>query len=615
MHANNGSVAGLRRMWSGRGGCTGLALILALNVSALSAQTVYVDGNTGDDARTGLDDWTNAVKTISNGVAKAGVSGTVLVATGTYNVVTNIVITSGITLMSWNVGALDPVNTIIDGQGVARCLSLNNAAARASGFTLRNGNGQGNYLDYGGGAVLINSGGTLSNCHVVNNLANQYGGGVYLGSVNAYVENCIIEQNVVTNEAGARGGGVYIAGGGGTLRNSTLACNTNLSTGVYAGGGGVYVRGDGADGRCHVIGCVISNNQANSGGGALGYRWANLISNTIVNNLTVPFSYSYGGGVLLYGIRQGSILAHNTVSGNTASVSGGGVFIWVDSSLGLGGVLVSNCAVIDNVATSFGGGVYSYIASPAYTNAQVLVTHCDISGNRVIASSSNPGQVGGAGVYWDAPGRFENCIIANNAADGCTAGGMYLRRIYATYSYDEADELILRNCLVASNQSLIGGGVYVRSCGTNKAVRLENCTVAANVATNYAGGVWFHDSTNATMTNTIAYHNSAPVDENIRTNNAEYALGYCCVTPTNHLSLAGALVNVTTNDPAFAGWETGDFRLTSGSPGVNAGFEQAWALLPGAVDLDGRPRLDRLSRRVDLGCYEHILRGTIFGFR
>ncbi len=101
------------------------------------------------------------------------------------------------------------------------------------------------------------------------------------------------------------------------------------------------------------------------------------------------------------------------------------MFVWADSSLGLGGVLVSNCAVIDNVATSFGGGLYSYIAAPVYTNTQVLVTHCDISGNRVMASSSNPGQVGGFGVYWDAPGRFENCIIANNAADGCTAGGMY----------------------------------------------------------------------------------------------------------------------------------------------------------------------------------------------
>ncbi len=232
-------------------GC--LAAVLAVMACAAGAQTIYVDVNTGDDARTGLGDWTNAVKTISNGVAQAGASGTVLVATGVYDVAENVTVASGINLRSWNNGAFDPENTIIDGQCDA--LPVSEQCRRA---------GQRVYLaewqwrrerPVAPAALLINNG-VISNCHVVNNRANQYGGGIYMGSVNAGVENCIIEGNTVTNEGTARGGGVYIAGGGGTLRNSTLAYNTNLSTAVYAGGGGVYVRGDGADGRCHVIGWI-----------------------------------------------------------------------------------------------------------------------------------------------------------------------------------------------------------------------------------------------------------------------------------------------------------------------------------------------------------------------
>ncbi len=52
-----------------------------LAAAGLRAQTIYVDVNTGDDTRTGLGDWTNAVQTISNGVSLAETGYTVLVAT------------------------------------------------------------------------------------------------------------------------------------------------------------------------------------------------------------------------------------------------------------------------------------------------------------------------------------------------------------------------------------------------------------------------------------------------------------------------------------------------------------------------------------------------------
>ncbi len=53
---------------------------------------------------------------------------------------TYIFINSAITVRSWNAGALDPSNTIIDGQSATRCMYLNNPGNYVAGFTLRNGN-------------------------------------------------------------------------------------------------------------------------------------------------------------------------------------------------------------------------------------------------------------------------------------------------------------------------------------------------------------------------------------------------------------------------------------------------------------------------------------------
>lgn len=63
-------------------------------------------------------------------------------------------------------------------------------------------------------------------------------------------------------------------------------------------------------------------------------------------------------------------------------------------------------------------------------------------------------------------------------------------------------------------------------------------------------------------------------------------------------------------DPKFADAANGNYRLTAASPCANAGLNQDW--MAAAVDLDGRPRLDRFTRRVDIGCYEHHFRGAMF---
>ena len=62
-------------------------------------------------------------------------------------------------------------------------------------------------------------------------------------------------------------------------------------------------------------------------------------------------------------------------------------------------------------------------------------------------------------------------------------------------------------------------------------------------------------------------------------------------------------------DPLFAGTNAGNYRLTANSLCVNTGTNGSWTT--GATDLGGRPRIDRLSGRVDMGAYEYIRKITL----
>ena len=55
------------------------------------------------------------------------------------------------------------------------------------------------------------------------------------------------------------------------------------------------------------------------------------------------------------------------------------------------------------------------------------------------------------------------------------------------------------------------------------------------------------------------------------------------------------------SDPQFKDFGNGDFCLRSGSPAINAGVNLDWALNPGTLDLNHKPRK---CGALDIGCYE-----------
>jgi hypothetical protein len=148
---------------------TAIALF-ALGIS-VDARTLYVS-HTGTNNTAGYyPDWAGAATTISGAVARAGNTDTIYVTNNAvYTVTVNIVLNSGFSILSYNNGALDPTNTILNGNGQSACFYINNANALVAGFTITNGNGVGGASDNAGGGVELGSGGTLSNCIVVGNV-------------------------------------------------------------------------------------------------------------------------------------------------------------------------------------------------------------------------------------------------------------------------------------------------------------------------------------------------------------------------------------------------------------------------------------------------------------
>jgi hypothetical protein len=147
----------------------------------------------------------------------------------------------------------------------------------------------------------------------------------------------------------------------------------------------------------------------------------------------------------------------------------------------------------------------------------------------------------------------------------------------------------VKSCLIAGNRAWASGGATLVD-GAGSTILLDRCTITNNTATSWAfgyqGGVSMANGGGVDLINCIVWGNAG---YQIRAFGSPYNAGtfanasYCCVQS----GFVGT-GNIA-SDPTFVSAATGDYRLQSSSPCINAGDPAS------TTDPDGS--------RADMGCF------------
>jgi hypothetical protein len=550
-----------------------IASLTPLTVSGASVR--YVNLNSTNPAPPYLN-WASAATTIQDGVDAAVDGDQIIVADGSYQTggrvvrgaLTNrVVVSKAVKVQSVNGPAVTQIlgSGPNNSQAAVRCAYLTNGAALI-GFTLSYGAtvtaGDTN-LDQSGGGAWCETTAVLANCALFTNVAQQFGGGVYGGSLNS----CTLSANSATY-----GGAVY---GSSNYPVVLTTCTLSNNWAVYGGAASGQTSN-----TCALLGCVLATNGATNFGG--GASFATLSNCTLTGNSAAGTG---GGGV------YGSLLNDCTLAGNSTTGAGGGAFASI----------LSNCSLLANSSSGNGGGVGGGV-----------ISQCVLAGNSALRGGAAFGTTG-------LPVSLVNCILTNNsaqygggvfaaAANSCALSNCLIAANFAT-NYGggiygtAANACIVNECRILANSAVVGGGVYA---GPASSWILNSCLIASNSAANSAGGTLGGTLNNATVVgNSAAVQGGGILQSTVRNSVVFFnqasggsnwyggSLTYCCTAP-----LPAGVGNIT-NAPILLSFPSGDFRLSSVSPCINSGFN---LYATNGADLDGQPRV--VGGTVDIGAYE-----------
>lgn len=288
-----------------------------------------------------------------------------------------------------------------------------------------------------------------------------------------------------------------------------------------------------------------------------------------------------------------------------------------------------NAITADNRTPVFEDCMFANTSGNAIDAARVggmKIVRCQFSGHtssalRLSLSSGtiadcvftgNSAQDGGGIHNSNSSPAIERCRFSGNKATR-RGGGIY---------NSGGSSPAVANCLFSGNVAEDGGGMYNDRDDSGfdpifSAPRLTNCTFAGNFAEDDGGGLVGNGSsaiTNCVFWRNTAYFGENDPESNIRHFSAGNPVFTNCLIGNSGGSGAGWQSDLGVDgggnvdaDPRFAApiapastpSTAGDFRLTSGSPALNAG---AAADSLGATDLAGNPRV--IGTAVDMGAYE-----------
>lgn len=192
------------------------------------------------------------------------------------------------------------------------------------------------------------------------------GGGIYVQGTGT--SDLVIENVVITKNAAASGGGMYLNASSPTIRNFILSENTASSN-----GGGIQ---NVSDSKPNLVSGYIEKNTAGGGGGGM------------------------------YSSNSDPILSLMNIRGNTADVNGGGI-----SNASGSLPVISNSLFTGNKATVSGGGIYS-------NNGSIVVVYNSTFAGNTAAS-------GGAlfTIQNNAKLEMHNSIVYGNSSGAVNGSG------------------------------------------------------------------------------------------------------------------------------------------------------------------------------------------------
>jgi hypothetical protein len=486
-----------------------------------------------------------------------------------------------------------PAVTVLDGRSLGSAILTathgETLATTIRGFTFQNGRGTlttacGFRNAHLGGAILLLDGGlSVVDCIFKDNASDDVTTIVAGGAICACRSDLEIRDSRFEHNDAVHGGAIYYnapISRAATIERSTFNAN--------APNGGAIRGLIGASASVTIADSVFDRNRGAFGSGVLldafdratAFVWGSTFAGNVASS---------GGGIFASMANSSWLsIAVSTFDGNEASF-GAAAFVTITDTA-RGEVVEST---FRNNHASFGGGLFAGVLG---SGARIRLERSRFTDNEAVSRPTTG--IYADGCYTDGPPPQGNGLYYGGGAD--------LRAI-------NGGSITVVGCLFAANKAVRGGGAHASSCAGGT-VRFVNTTIADNGTSGLHLRQGFPSSVGDlgveqfSVTNSIVYGNG----------------GNQLVTESGSLGGAPAVEYSDVQSgfpgrgnfdapPRFAAPQARDYRLTNGSPCIDAGNNGA--IEPAArIDLDGGPRFvddphtpDRglgASPVVDLGAFE-----------